>query len=127
MPLVTVLPTGSVEPHAGEERNRTAFLLNEPLEGFLEDALAIVTKLSQESVESALGGGALVATIEEGHEVIADLSDLVTVQTNHSHAFVVADGGVCKAEVSAGVDGLVHFDFDGAHLRFLYLVFQQHI
>ena len=71
-----------------------------------------MTKLSQESVESALGGGALVATIEEGHEVIADLSDLVAVKADDSDALVVVNCCVCFGELLTVLDSGVHFGFD---------------
>ena len=71
-----------------------------------------MTELSQQGVEAALRGVALVATVEEGHEIFADLSDLVAVQADDCDAFVVANGGVCFAEVGAGLDSGVHLDFD---------------
>jgi hypothetical protein len=78
----------------------------------LEYTLARTTKLIHQSVEAALGRCGLPATIEESNKVITDLGDLVTVQTNHSHAFVVMDARIGFGEVLTALDGLIHLCFD---------------
>ena len=87
-----------------------------PGEVFLEDTLASDAELTAQSVESALGGDALPTTVVDGHAVIIDLSDLVTVQVNGGNAVGGDDLGVLEFPVLVGMDGGDHLLFDLAHV-----------
>ena len=90
---------------------------NIPGEVLLKDAVGVgAAELIDDGVESALGGDALPTTVIDGHAVVIDLSDLVTVQVNSGHAVGGDDLGVLEFPVLVGVDGSDHLLFDLTHV-----------
>ena len=72
----------SSEDHARLKGDSLTIDSNEPLVGFLEDSLAGLAELREQSIEAALGGDGLPATIEDLHIVVTDLSDQVAMEIN---------------------------------------------
>jgi len=99
-------------------------LANIPDACFLKHALADeVAKLVTQSVESALGGVRLVSAVLEGHAVLVDHCDEVSIQA-HQNLIVLSvevNRGVVLAPTLArsecSVDGGQHFGFDLTHLE----------
>ena len=111
----------SAEDHARLEGHSLAVDGYEPLPRLLEDALTRLTELREQSIEAGLGRVALPTTIKDGHEVIADFGDLVSMEADDHHVlfFIVVDGGVRGRPIATGSDGGVHLGFDLAHLKFV--------
>ena len=76
----------SVETHSREEGDRTALLLNEPVERLSKHALASVTEIGEDRVETALGGDSLPATVKQGDKTVTNLSNLVAMEADDGDA-----------------------------------------
>ena len=88
-----------------------------PGEVTLEDAIGEgVAELVDDGIQAGLGGVALPTAIEDGHEVIANLSDQVAMETNLRDAVLGGNSGVAAAPVLVCLDGGVHEGFDLAHV-----------
>ena len=88
---------------------------DEPLPGFLEDALVAVAEELEQGVKAALGGGGLPATVKQGDEVFADFGNLVAVQADDADTFMAVHRGVSGRPIAGGVGCGVHLSFDLAH------------
>ena len=108
---------GSGERHSVLEFAGGAIGSEEPFEIFLEDALVAVAEVGEQSIEAALGGSGLPATVEQSDEVFADFSDLVAVQADDADALlrIVMNRGVPRLPVAGGVSSGIHLSFDLAH------------
>ena len=106
---------GSGERHAVLEFAGPAIGGDEPLSGFLEDALATVAEELEQGIEAALGGGGLPATVKQSDEVFADLCNLVAMEADDGDALVAVNRGVSRGPIAGGVGGLAHCGFDLAH------------
>lgn len=88
-----------------------------PGEVTLEDAIREgVAELVDDGIQAGLGGVALPAPIEDGHEVIANLSDQVAMQADLRNAVLGGHAGVGVGPVLASGDGGVHLRFDLTHV-----------
>ena len=92
--MVCHLVNWSAEDHARLKGDSLTVDVDKPLECLLEDSLAGVAELREQSIEAALSGGGLPATIEDLHIVLTDLSDQVAVQI---------DAGCADDSLNAGV------------------------
>ena len=89
---------------------------NVPGEVTLEDAIREgVAELVDDGIQAGLGSVALPSTIEDGHEVIANLSDQVAMETNLRDAVLSGNSSVAAAPVLVCLDSGVHVGFDLAH------------
>ena len=91
---------------------------DEPLPGFLEDALVAVAEELEQGVKAALGGGGLPATVKQGDEVLSHFGNLVAVQADDGNTFMAVNRGVGGRPIAGGVGGLAHCGFNlASHLR----------
>ena len=91
---------------------------NEPGEILLKDAICeSVAKFVDDGVESALGRGRLPTAIEDGDEIIAHLSDQVSMKANLRNAVLSRNGCVCFGPVGIALDSGVHLGFDLTHFE----------
>ena len=89
-----------------------------PGEVTLEDAIREgVAEFVDDGVQAGLGGVALPTAIEDGHEVIANLSDQVAMQANLRNAVLGGNSRVAAAPVLVCLDGGVHEGFDLTHVE----------
>ena len=107
----------SSEDHARLKGDSLTIDSNEPLVGFLEDSLAGLAELREQSIEAALGGDGLPATIEDLHIVVTDLSDQVAMEINAGCTDDLLNAGVSRRPVGSTLNGGVHLAFDLAHLE----------
>ena len=107
------------QPHGGEERDSRQTLdgvhLNKPLEILLKHTVALLAMLSQNGIQSGFGGVGLPSAIKQTDEVVTDLSDQVTMETDLSDAVNVIHGGVAAVPVATVSDGGVHLGFNLTH------------
>ena len=90
---------------------------NVPGEVTLEDAIGEgVAEFVDDGVQTGLGSVGLPTAIEDGNEVIANLSDQVTVQADLRDAVVGRHAGIGVGPVLASGDGGVHLGFDLTHV-----------
>ena len=90
---------------------------NVPGEVTLEDAIReSVAEFVDDGIQAGLGGVALPTAVEDGHEVVANLSDQVAMETNLRDAVLGGNSGVAVAPVLVCLDGGVHEGFDLAHV-----------
>ena len=83
----------------------------------LENAIGeSVAEFVDDGIEAGLGSVALPTTVKDGHEVIANLSDQVAVETNLRDAVISGNSRVAAAPVLVCLDGGVHEGFDLAHV-----------
>jgi len=83
----------------------------------LENAIGeSVAELVDDGVQTGLGSVALPTAIEDGHEVIANLSDQVAMETNLRNAVLSRNSRVAAAPVLVCLDGGVHVGFDLTHV-----------
>ena len=88
-----------------------------PGEVTLEDAIREgVAELIDDGIEAGLGSVALPTAIEDGHEVIANLSDQVAMQADLRDAVFSGHSRVAVAPVLVCLDGGVHLRFDLTHV-----------
>jgi len=88
-----------------------------PGEVTLEDAIGEgVAELVDDGIQAGLGGVALPTAIKDGNEVVANLGDQVTVETNLRDAVVSGNSRVAAAPVLVCLDGGVHVGFDLTHV-----------
>ena len=88
-----------------------------PGEVTLEDAIReSVAEFVDDGIQAGLGGVALPTAIEDGHEVIANLSDQVAMQANLRNAVLGGHSSVAAAPVLVCLDGGVHVGFDLTHV-----------
>ena len=88
-----------------------------PGEVTLEDAIREgVAEFVDDGIQAGLGGVALPTAIEDGHEVIANLSDQVAMETNLRDAVFSGNSRVAAAPVLVCLDGGVHVGFDLTHV-----------
>ena len=88
-----------------------------PSEVTLEDAIReSVAEFVDDGIQAGLRSVALPTAIEDGHEVIANLSDQVAMQADLRDAVVSRHASVGVGPVLASGDGGVHLRFDLAHV-----------
>lgn len=83
----------------------------------LEDPIGEgVAELVDDGIQTGLGRVALPSTVEDGNEVIANLSDQVSVESNLGDAVLSRNSRVAVAPILVCFDGSVHEGFDLAHV-----------
>lgn len=88
-----------------------------PGEVTLEDAIReSVAEFVDDGIKAGLRSVALPTAIEDGHEVIANLSDQVAMETNLRNAVLGGNSCVAAAPVLVCLDGGVHVGFDLTHV-----------
>ena len=94
----------------------------------LEDAIGeSVAELVDDGVQTGLGSVGLPTAIKNGNEVIANLSNQVTVQANLRDAVLSGNSSVAAAPVLVCLDGGVHVGFDLTHVVLKSGLFGMHL
>ena len=90
----------------------------------LKDTFSTDSVLPENSIQAGFGGLRLISTIIKADESITDLSDLMTVKVNKTHAVDVSDFSIVALPINTFGDGGVHLAFDLAHwVGFVWFLF----
>ena len=90
----------------------------------LKDTFSTDSVLPENSIQAGFGGCRLISTIIKADESITDLSDLMTVKVNKTHAVDVSDFSIVALPINTFGDGGVHLAFDLAHwVGFVWFLF----
>tara|TARA_R100000482_G_C5114227_1_gene142209 strand:+ start:127 stop:549 length:423 start_codon:yes stop_codon:yes gene_type:complete len=108
-------PSGKTHP--AEERHGSSLLLQVPSEVLSEDSLTVDTESRQESIQTGLGGLALVTPIPQLHPIVPDGADLVTVEVDRRGALLCIEDHCSVSRLPVGVilNCCGHLLFDLTH------------
>ena len=112
----TIFEIFDVEDFTSDGRLCNA-LSYKPLVILLENTFTRNAEIIAQSIKSALGSYCLPTTIKNGHVVIRNLGNLVTVETYNRHTSfgVKVNRSVSRLPVNVGLDCVAHLLFDLAH------------
>jgi len=95
-------------------------LMNEPLKVALVDTLTVDCVRLKNSIQTGFGSARLITTIEDGHVIITNLSNLVAVQIHEGNTITVSVNlSVARLPVAGVTNGSVHLTFDLTHWGWL--------